>query len=183
MPKHIFVTGGARSGKSRFAESQALTLGGRVIYLATAQAGDAEMAERIKKHRQRRPADWETVEAPLEVAKVLRQYQEGCTILFDCLTMYLNNLYFSYETTASTQELPALIERAIADLAEIISSSSANLIIVTNEVGWSIVPDNPTARTFRDLAGIANQRIAAVCDQVYLVVSGIPVKIKGATDV
>jgi adenosylcobinamide kinase / adenosylcobinamide-phosphate guanylyltransferase len=182
-PRHLLITGGSRSGKSKFAECQAELLGGQVVYLATAEAGDSEMAERILKHQQRRPPDWVTVEAPLDVIKTLSCYQAGYTILVDCLTMYLSNLYFKYEQTSKAEALPQLIDGEMTHLAEVITSSAANLIIVTNEVGWGIIPDNPLARVFRDLAGLSNQQIAAVCDEVYLVVSGIPMEIKGAADV
>jgi adenosylcobinamide kinase / adenosylcobinamide-phosphate guanylyltransferase len=182
-PRHLFITGGSRSGKSKFAEIQAGQLGGQVIYLATAEAQDAEMAERIFKHQQRRPADWLTIEAPLQVIEMLGQYQAGHTVLLDCLTMYLSNLYFKYEKASTTDKLSYLIHQETAHLAEVIASSTANLVIVTNEVGWGIVPENPLARIFRDLAGLVNQQIAVVCDEVYLVVSGIPVKIKGVCDV
>lgn len=182
-PRHLLITGGSRSGKSKFAENQAELLGGQVVYLATAEAGDSEMMERILKHQQRRSTDWVTVEAPLDVVGTLERFQTGYTILVDCLTMYLSNLYFKYESTVKIEELPQRIHKEIAHLAEVITSSAANLIIVTNEVGWGIVPDNPLARAFRDLAGLSNQQIAAVCDEVYLVVSGIPMKIKGVADV
>jgi adenosylcobinamide kinase/adenosylcobinamide-phosphate guanylyltransferase len=183
QPKHILVTGGSRSGKSQFAETQATLLSGQVVYLATAEGQDLEMKQRIVKHQQRRPSEWLTVEAPLQVKETLELYQSGYTVLLDCLTMYLSNLYFKYERDVPTGEILQLIDQAMTDLTKIITSSSANLVIVTNEVGWGIVPENPLARIFRDLAGLFNQQIAAVCDEVYLVVSGVPLKIKGAGNV
>lgn len=180
--RHIFVTGGARSGKSKYAEGLAGSLGEKVIYLATAQALDTEMDERIQKHRQRRPVDWITIEEPLEIPEVLAKYQRGTTILLDCLTLYLSNLFFKYE------ELPldcreGIIDAKIGVLAETIKRSNANIIIVSNEIGWGLVPENDLGRRFRDLAGSANQTIAAVCDEGYLLVSGLPVRIKGGSDV
>jgi adenosylcobinamide kinase/adenosylcobinamide-phosphate guanylyltransferase len=182
-PRHMLITGGSRSGKSRFAETQAGLLGNQVVYLATAENRDDEMAERIAKHRQHRPLDWLTVEAPLQVIEVLKRYQAGYTVLLDCLTLFLSNLYFKYEGEASEGELSQCIDREILQLTKIIASSDANLVIVTNEVGWGIVPDNPLARAFRDIAGSANQQIAAACSEVYLVVCGIPLQIKGVADV
>lgn len=176
---HILVTGGVRSGKSRFAESLALRLGGKVVYLATATAGDAEMAERIARHRARRPPDWMTVEEPLHPEAVIRNYPAGYTILLDCLTLFLSNLYFELQPGVTESELSRLILGRFTELAEIIAASPANLVLVTNEVGWGIVPENNLARAFRDLSGFANQEIARVCDQVYLVVTGIPLRIKG----
>lgn len=176
---HILVTGGVRSGKSRFAESLALRLGGDIIYLATATAGDAEMVERIARHRARRPSDWRTVEEPLHPEAVIQRYSAGYTILLDCLTLFLSNLYFELQPGTAEPELSRLILSRFTGLAQMIAASPANLVLVTNEVGWGIVPENPLARTFRDLSGLANQEIARVCDQVYLVVTGIPLQIKG----
>lgn len=181
-PRHMLITGGSRSGKSQFAETQATILGNQVVYLATAEIRDAEFAQRIAKHQQRRPADWLTVEAPLQVVETLQRYQAGHTVLLDCLTMYLSNLYFKYESLAGGEQLLQFIDHEISQLSEAVTSSTANIIIVTNEVGWGIVPDNQVARIFRDLAGTLNQKIAAVCSEVYLVVSGIPMQIKGVAD-
>ncbi len=181
-PRHIFITGGARSGKSKFAEELVASIGRKIIYLATAEAWDREMEERISKHQQRRPADWMTIEEPIKVKEILVTYQEEYTILFDCLTMFLSNLYFKFETNQNTEKIPNMVQQEIEDLAKIISASKANLVVVSNEVGWGIVPDNQLSRSFRDLAGIANQFIAGISDEVYLVASGIPVKIKGAPD-
>lgn len=178
--RHILVTGGARSGKSRFAENLAATIGGPVIYLATAEARDLEMAERIASHRRRRPPEWLTIEEPLEIIPVLRKQQEGSTVLLDCLTLYLSNLYFfKYEKHQPGLELENAVRKEIANLSATITESKANLIVVTNEVGWGIVPENEAARVFRDLAGIANQMVAEGCHEVYLVSCGIPVKLKG----
>jgi adenosylcobinamide kinase / adenosylcobinamide-phosphate guanylyltransferase len=178
-PRHLLITGGVRSGKSRFAENLATEMAGQIVYLATAEPGDAEMAERIARHQQRRPKDWLTIETPLDVPMILRTYQGGYTILLDCLTLYLSNLYFKFQKISEAGELEELLHQELAGLAEIVATSEANLIIVTNEVGWGIVPENPLARAFRDLSGWANQQMARVCDEVYLVVCGIPMKFKG----
>ena len=180
--RHVMVTGGVRSGKSRYAEEMAAKLGGKVTYLATAQALDAEMGERIKKHRQRRPNDWKTIEEPLEIITVLSGCQKGDTVLLDCLILYLTNLFTKYEgMSIAVQE--QIIDEKIVDLGETVRQSEANIIIVTNEIGWGVVPDNSLARRFRDMAGKANQRLAEVCDEVYMMVSGLPVRIKGDKDV
>ncbi len=182
IPRHILITGGVRSGKSKFAEIFAKELGGRVIYLATAQALDAEMEERINKHREHRPVDWTTIEEPLEVVPVIAGFQNGTTILLDCLTLFLSNLLFKYDDLPVDRQEQA-IDAQIADLTKAVNQSSANIIIVSNEIGWGLVPENALARRFRDLAGSANQRMAAVSDEVYLMVSGLPVRIKGGKDV
>lgn len=186
-PRHILVTGGTRSGKSEFAESLAGSLVGNVVYLATAAAytaiNDEEMNLRIAKHQQRRPLQWLTVEEPINLHEILLKYQTGYTIILDCLTIYISNLLFTTEVPVAEADREIFIKNRLADLAEIINSSDANIIIVSNEVGWGIVPENKLARVFRDLAGIANQIIAGACSEVYLVVSGIPVKIKGEPDV
>ncbi len=180
--KHIFITGGARSGKSKYAEDLAGELGGKVIYLATAQALDIEMKERIRKHRQRRPENWTTVEEPLDVTRVIAECQRGTTVLLDCLTLYLSNLFFKYEfLSVDCQE--QTINNHIIELADIVKQSNANIIIVSNELGWGVVPENNLARRFRDLAGMANQTIAAICDEVYFLISGLPVRVKGGCDV
>lgn len=176
------ITGGVRSGKSKFAEELAGKLGGEIIYLATAQALDREMEERIKKHQQHRPQNWTTVEEPLEAARIIAGCQRGTTVLLDCLTLFLSNWFFKDE------DLPLdcreeTVCRAVTSLAETVKGSGANIIIVTNELGWGVVPENALARRFRDLAGRANQKIAEDCDQVYLMVSGIPVRLKGGEDV
>ena len=176
---HILITGGARSGKSRFAEDLAGQIGGRVIYLATAEPFDAEMVERIAVHRRRRPAEWLTVEEPLDLAAVIRGFGAGDTVLVDCLTVFLSNLIFKRYMDCPLANLEPHIHRDLLELENAVNCSAANILLVTNEVGGGIVPKNELARTFRDLAGIVNQAMAAVCNQVYMVVAGIPVKIKG----
>ena len=152
MGKLVLVTGGARSGKSSFGEKYAAKYGKRVAYIATSQIWDKEMEFRVKLHKERRPADWQTYEAPYEAHKaVAAAVQAGCDmILFDCLTVYTSNLL----------------------------CSNATMVVVTNEVGAGIVPENHLAREFRDLAGLANQLLATASEEVYFTVAGIPVNIK-----
>jgi adenosylcobinamide kinase/adenosylcobinamide-phosphate guanylyltransferase len=174
----IFITGGARSGKSALAESVAARRGGEVVYIATAGAGDDEMRGRIEEHRRRRPADWQTVEAPDDLpAAVTAGLADGRTVLVDCLTMYLSNLILSQEAVDSG-ELMRVVDGEIGRLADICRSGNGDIIMVSNEVGMGIVPENPLARIFRDAAGRANQRLAQVAEEVFMCVSGIPLKVK-----
>ncbi|MBE0428294.1 MAG: bifunctional adenosylcobinamide kinase/adenosylcobinamide-phosphate guanylyltransferase [Thermoleophilia bacterium] len=177
----IFITGGARSGKSSLAERLAREHGGRVTYIATARAGDAEMGDRIAGHRRRRPREWQTVEAYDDLpGAVEAALAGGGTVLVDCLTVYISNLLLS-QGPGSGMRLEKLVDGEMERLAGLcVSRSEGNgrVILVSNEVGMGIVPDNALARVFRDLAGRANQKLAAVADEVYLCVSGLPVRVK-----
>jgi len=168
MSKSILVTGGARSGKSAFAEQLVSKLGPEAVYLATAEAHDAEMAARIAAHRSRRGDRWTTREAPLDLVEALDATDGTAPRLVDCLTLWLSNLMLAQSDWQT---------RGCA-LAEAIPRQTAPVVIVTNEVGSGIVPENALARAYRDAAGQLNQMIAAAVDDVYLVVSGMPVKVK-----
>jgi len=178
-----FVTGGARSGKSGFAEQLAVQGGDPVIYIATAEPGDTEMRRRIEEHRRRRPGSWRTVEAPLDLPEaVTAALAGGGTVLVDCLTVYLSNLLLRDERI-DLDAASAAAERETGRLAALCSQDGAvadgsRLIIVSNEVGMGIVPDTELGRIFRDAAGRANQQLAAAAEAVYLCVSGISVRIK-----
>jgi adenosylcobinamide kinase / adenosylcobinamide-phosphate guanylyltransferase len=173
MSKVVLVTGGARSGKSRFAEKLAEGYPALRGYVATGQAGDAEMAERIARHRGRRGAEWETVEEPLELSRAVARLDGHYTVLLvDCITLWLSNLLFQGEGGAAG----AL--RCVAEFTESFQGLKTPLVIVTNEVGMGIVPEHPLARTFRDLAGEANEMIAARADEVYVSISGLPLRLK-----
>jgi adenosylcobinamide kinase/adenosylcobinamide-phosphate guanylyltransferase len=177
--KIVLVTGGARSGKSAFAEKYAAALGGPVAYIATAETLDAEMAARVALHRSRRPASWQTIEAPRAAPEALARAAESAeAILFDCITVYVANLLLDPAAPAIPAERHNRIAGEIAKLAAAARAAAATVVFVTNEVGAGIVPENALAREYRDLAGLANQQLAAVADEVYLVVSGIPVNIK-----
>lgn len=172
MSKTILVTGGARSGKSAIAESLALDLrdpqGGPVIYIATAQAFDREMQARIAAHQDRRGDDWLTIEEPLDLPDRLQNLPSGGPVLVDCLTLWLSNLMLAErDWNAAAKALVA----ALADCA-------GPVVLVTNEVGAGIVPENALARAFRDAAGSLNQQIAAQADDVIMAVCGLPVKVK-----
>jgi adenosylcobinamide kinase/adenosylcobinamide-phosphate guanylyltransferase len=165
------VLGGARSGKSRYAESLITTLPPPWIYVATAEAGDAEMAERIAVHRARRSNNWRTIDAARDLAAVLADVESGAPALVDCLTLWLSNLMLG----------GADVEAETARLEAALAGRRAPVILVSNEVGFGIVPDNALARRFRDLQGRLNQRMAARAGRVVLVVAGLPLVVKDAT--
>lgn len=174
MSKVVLVTGGSRSGKSRFAEGLALGYPALRGYLATAEAGDAEMADRIARHQGRRGEEWETMEEPLQVEEKIRANDGRFkVILLDCVTLWLSNLLFSCDGGAA--EALSRVER----FTESFNSLQTPLVIVTNEVGMGIVPEHPLSRTFRDLSGEANELIAARADEVHVCFAGLPLKLKG----
>lgn len=178
MSEFILVTGGARSGKSSFAELIAKNANLPVTYIATAQVKDEEMAERVNKHRQQRPGHWKLVEEPFQVKKVLEELnQDQGVILLDCVTLWLSNLLFEAEELNPLEcESKILYEvQAVAHLAQEIVPT---VILVTNEVGQGIVPENHLARAYRDIAGRANQILAKAAQEVYMVIAGYPVEIK-----
>jgi adenosylcobinamide kinase/adenosylcobinamide-phosphate guanylyltransferase len=168
MTKSILITGGARSGKSALAERMTLALGTPAIYIATAEAWDAEMEDRIARHRARRGAEWETVAEPLDLVRALTETDGGRPRLVDCVTLWLSNLMLGQHD----------LEAEVSRVADLIPRLSAPVVFVTNEVGSGVVPDNALARAYRDAAGIANQRLATVCDELWLCVSGHPLKVK-----
>ena len=163
------VLGGARSCKSRYAESLIEGLPPPRVYVATAEAGDAEMAERIALHRARRAAGWQTIEAPHDLAGALATAPAGASVLIDCLTLWLSNRMLA----------EADMDREIDALEAALAGYAGALVLVANEVGLSIVPDNALARRFRDLQGTLNQRIAAQASRVVLMVAGLPLIVKG----
>jgi adenosylcobinamide kinase/adenosylcobinamide-phosphate guanylyltransferase len=162
------VLGGARSGKSRYAEWLIATYPQPWIYIATAEAKDAEMAERIAAHRARRDAGWQTVEAPHDLADALEAAPAGAAVLVDCLTLWLSNL----------MEPGFDVEAQTARLQEALAGRAGPTVLVSNEVGLGIVPDNALARRFRDLQGTLNQRLAAQAVRVIMMVAGVPVAVK-----
>lgn len=178
--KLIFITGGARSGKSNFAEKIANGFGKSVAYLATAQPLDEEMAFRIKKHREKRLNNWETYEEPIEVRELVNRLGlEKEVILVDCLTLLTSNLLLREEDKVEDHKRQEEVLLEIEKLAEVCYKVSAQTIIVSNEVGMGLVPDNPLGRVYRDILGRANSIIADKADEVFMMVSGIPLKIKG----
>ena len=164
------ITGGARSGKSRIAEARILAWGAaRPVYIATAEAGDGEMAARIARHQAGRGPGWALVEAPLDLVGALAATEGQGPRLVDCLTLWLANLM------QDGRDCAAEAEGLIAALA----AARDPVVLVTNEVGSGIVPDNALARRFRDAAGLLNQQVAAAADEVVMAVSGLPLRLKG----
>jgi adenosylcobinamide kinase/adenosylcobinamide-phosphate guanylyltransferase len=171
MGRHILVLGGARSGKTAFAERLAMRYGTRPAYLATAEALDAEMRERVATHRRVRAGRFETIEEPIALSEALvAAHQTHDLILVDCLTLWITNMLIANTDVASA------VEELVATLDTI---ESSRVILVSNEVGLGIVPDNAMARTFRDLAGSAHQRLAEICADVYFIAAGLPLTLKG----
>lgn len=178
------VFGGARSGKSAFAEKLAIASGKEVIYIATAAPGDGEMAARIAQHQRQRPQHWLTVEEPLALADVLRRHDApGRLLLVDCLTLWLSNLLFSdgcdYPEVGQIT-LPAGFHEQRAQLLDALAGVGADVVLVSNEVGMGIVPYGAISRCFTDEAGRLNQSVAAVCDRAVFVAAGLPLYLKGA---
>jgi adenosylcobinamide kinase/adenosylcobinamide-phosphate guanylyltransferase len=167
----VFVGGGTRSGKSAFALSLARRLGERRLFLATARPGDDEMSERIRCHRRARGDDFQTIEEPLNVAETIRQHSNYEVVLLDCLTLWLSNLLLEGKE-------PDSILRHVEELAAVLARRSLHAVVVSSEVGLGIVPETPLGRTFRDVAGLAHQRMSAVADEVYFAVLGTLLRIK-----
>jgi adenosylcobinamide kinase/adenosylcobinamide-phosphate guanylyltransferase len=168
------VLGGARSGKSRYALDLAGNFPPPRLYMATAEAGDEEMAARIAQHRRDRGEGWDTVEAPLDLAGALSQAQRRYeVILVDCLTLWLSNWLIQGGD-------PAELHKVCVELAAAVEQTATPAILVSNEVGWGIVPENSLAREFRDRAGWLHQLIAAAADLVVLLVAGLPLTLKSA---
>lgn len=171
MSGHVLVLGGARSGKTGFAERLAIRSGERPLYLATAQALDAEMAERVRMHQQQRHGRFSTLEEPIALSSALKAAaRTHDVILVDCLTLWITNLLGTNRNVAQA------VDELIATLPQI---DTCRVILVSNEVGLGIVPDNALARMFRDLAGAAHQRLAEICDDVHFVIAGLPMTLKG----
>jgi len=180
MAKVIFVLGGARSGKSGFAEGIAKKYQ-EVVYIATAEAGDEEMRKRINAHRERRPAHWETIESPYNINEAVAGLNGKANIvIIDCITLYITNLLLKYgdvdESAKDRGEAKILNE--IETLCRICKEVSPDIIIVSNETGLGIVPENVLSRLFLDVAGRTNQLIANHADEVYFMVAGIAQRIK-----
>ncbi|MBI9011090.1 MAG: bifunctional adenosylcobinamide kinase/adenosylcobinamide-phosphate guanylyltransferase [Clostridiales bacterium] len=186
MGKLVLVTGGARSGKSTFAEAEVRKLNQKTAYIATGIAFDEAMKSRIEKHVAQRPSIWTTYEKPTQVHEIVKEVsQQHNVVLLDCITVLITNTLFQDQidfdgidekTVDLTEER---IHNDIKMMVEMFRKTDMTVYLVTNEVGSGIVPENRLARIFRDFAGRTNQYIASIADEVYCVISGIPVKIKG----
>ncbi|MFW6007005.1 MAG: bifunctional adenosylcobinamide kinase/adenosylcobinamide-phosphate guanylyltransferase [Halanaerobiales bacterium] len=192
------VTGGARSGKSSFAEKIVRKKGGnQVYYLATAEIRDEEMRNRVEKHRQQRPDEWETIEAPYEMAAAISRIPAGAVLLIDCMTVYISNLLLSNKCNSSDSESKELensekediesinqsekeklIKKRVEAVIEIINKKDIEAVIVANEVGQGIVPAYKLGRIYRDIAGRINQYLAEEAGEVFITFAGLPVEIK-----
>lgn len=169
--RHVLVLGGARSGKTSFAERLAMRAGDSPVYLATAAALDPEMRERIQTHQRQRQGHFSTVEEPIELTDALiKASKQHDVVLVDCLTLWITNLL------GAGADVAGLVEELAVALAQI---KRTRVILVSNEVGLGIVPDNALARSFRDLAGSAHQRLGEICADVYFVAAGLPLTLKG----
>ena len=179
MGKLTFILGGARSGKSSYAQELAEGFGKSVTFLATAQAFDEEMSARIKKHRAERPAAWETLEIPLRLAPHVKQIQSEVVIL-DCITLLVSNLMMQFVKDDLVDEAPFIqsVQNEMEDLLLAIHESEKHWIIVSNEVGLGLVPPYQMGRVYRDAIGGANQRLAREADSVLFMVAGIPMVVK-----
>jgi adenosylcobinamide kinase/adenosylcobinamide-phosphate guanylyltransferase len=195
--KFILILGGARSGKSTFAQEIAAKLGKKVLFVATGEPLDDEMASRIEEHKRRRPKNWRTLEINTQVGQKLKfQVKDADVVLLDCITLLVSNILTKEErkplSSPSTEEdkgegesSEAISESEkqvmseIEDLINCINKYEGNFIVVSNEVGLGLVPDNKLGRVYRDLLGKANQLLAQHASEVYFMLSGIPVKIKG----
>ena len=170
LARLTLVIGGARSGKSRHAEGLVVARPAPWIYVATAQAFDAEMRERIALHRGRRDGRWRTVEAPRDLAGAVRaEAGRGAPVLVDCLTLWLSNVMLA----------DADVDAATADLLAALRDTAGPVVLVSNEVGWGIVPENALARRFRDAQGRLNAQVAEIADRVVLLAAGLPLALKG----
>ena len=183
-PQIALVLGGARSGKSTFAEQLATRLGEPVLFIATASAIDGEMAERIARHRAARPGSWRSVEAPMGVGPAIREHGAGAsTVLIDCLTLLVSNCLVGPEHDRMSEDpdrdaIEAQLNDELAGLLSAAADLGLQLVVVSNEVGMGVVPAYPLGRVYRDLLGRANQRLAELAQVVYLLVAGIAIDIK-----
>jgi adenosylcobinamide kinase/adenosylcobinamide-phosphate guanylyltransferase len=173
------ITGGARSGKSRFALELALKLGEPVLFVATAVAGDEEMRQRIEEHQRARPSAWRTLEVTTHLGSRISQQIGGArVVIVDCITLLVNNILSQYSPRTSVSVIEQKVTIEINELVQCINRTDASFIIVTNEVGTGLVLANRVGRLYRDLLGKANQLLARQVGEVYLMVAGLPVQIK-----
>lgn len=185
MSKLILVTGGSRSGKSNFAESLCINRRNSTAYIATSIPFDDEMKDRVRKHKESRPSNWKTYEIYKDIYSIISDInKKHKTVILDCVTLLVNNLMFEYKldfdncTPQETNEMEFYIKDQIDKLIREVEKTDLYFVMVTNELGMSLVPDNKLCRVYSDIVGRINQYIAKCSDEVYFVVSGIPMKIK-----
>ncbi|MCF7634917.1 MAG: cobinamide kinase/cobinamide phosphate guanylyltransferase [Dehalococcoides mccartyi] len=183
---NYLLIGGARSGKSSYAEELAKSIGGNIVFVATAEAGDDEMKTRILRHQQARPPEWGLIEASLGVGeKIIARVNNADVIILDCITLLVNNIMCRYmlehgdELTGDAADyLDAAVKKEINDVIKAMEKTGASFIVVTNDVGAGLIPPNAMARVYRDLLGRANQMLGAYVEYVYLMVAGLPMQVK-----
>ncbi|MFC2069943.1 bifunctional adenosylcobinamide kinase/adenosylcobinamide-phosphate guanylyltransferase [Chloroflexota bacterium] len=180
---NTLIIGGARSGKSDFAQGLAAKSGKKVLFVATAEAGDEEMRQRIEKHKQSRPSSWITLETATNIGKeILEKAGDTELVIVDCITLLVNNIFSKFDFQADTEIDDTPVEKEVIlevnQLIDCFHRLDASFIIVTNEVGMDLVPANKIGRLYRDMLGRANQLLAEQVDVVYLMVAGLPVQIK-----
>jgi adenosylcobinamide kinase/adenosylcobinamide-phosphate guanylyltransferase len=178
------ILGGARSGKSSFVLEYARQSANRVLFVATASAGDEDMRLRIAKHRSERPAQWRTLEAPIHLGgRIEAEIGDAELVIIDCITLLVNNLFARYPDEQYETIADSVLERDVRlelnELEACLRKLPASFLIISNEVGLGIVPDNRMARLYRDILGRANQRLAGIADEVFLLVAGLPLQLKG----
>ena len=185
--KNILIIGGARGGKSRFAQELAQKSGEPVLFVATAEAGDEEMQHRIEEHQRSRPAAWSTLEVTTHIGNQIAQNIGGAkVVIVDCITLLVNNIFSQHNYQTDEQIDASLVEKEVtievSELVECINRVDASFILVTNEVGTGLVPVSRLGRLYRDFLGKANQILAEHADEIYLMVAGLPIRIKPAGD-
>ena len=180
MGRLLLVLGGARSGKSAYAQRLAQELGrDDVLFVATAEAWDEDMAQRIARHRQERPTTWRTLETPRQVGQTIALHiHDTAVVLVDCLTLLVSNTLLRYGASPAPAAAEAAVQEEVTALVQASQTTAATYIIVSNEVGLGLVPDNSLGRLYRDLLGRANQTLAARAEAVYFMVAGLPVDVK-----
>jgi len=179
--KSTLIIGGARSGKSTYAQEMARKSGKAVLFVATAEAGDEDMKKRIETHRESRPSSWVTLEATNHIgSQITGKIGNAQVVIIDCITLLVNNIFMRYNDNTDADLAEEEVMAEIEELTDCIDRSNAQFIIVTNELGLGVVPADRVSRLYRDILGRANQRLAQYADEVYLLVAGIPVAIKKA---
>lgn len=171
MKQIILITGSVRSGKSDFALKLAKSSKKKVVFLATCIPQDQEMRQRVKKHQQRRPKNWETIEKDINLSSIIDKRGKNEVIIIDCLTLWISNLLL-------TELEDKQLFKKINEFTNTLKKTSCSVILVSNEVGWGIVPENQLARRFRDIIGTMHQKVSRISSEVYLMIGGIPLKIK-----
>lgn len=174
------ITGGARSGKSTLAQEMGVKAGGKVLFVATAEAGDEEMTRRIKAHKAARPAGWKTLEAQTDIGgRILEEIGEAGTVIIDDITLLVMNVFMKFEDNPDADAVEKAVTAEIEQLIDCVDGAKADFLIVTNEVGLGIIPGDYVSRLYRDVLGKANRLLAAGMDNVYFMVAGLPVVVKG----